>query len=182
MKYLLAVLNVIAFSGLLLSAGLHFTAWAALAGGASIDDAPIHALAPWVMRLGAVGLPALALGALAAYHAGSRDVLRIVLARCPRWMRIARVALLLYGFGLFVVLGIVWHHEAAPSVAHAVLFGSSLGLAYFGTCAAALYSMLRAPQMLSPRRCSKGHAVKGGDEICPDCGERLEPHADHIPH
>ncbi len=175
MKYLFGLLTAVALAGLLLSLAMHLAGWAGLAGIALMSDATLHALAPWVMRLGVIGLPALAFGALAAYHESSRDVMRIVLAPCPRWLRLARVVLLLYGFGLFVLLGIVWHHEAAPSLIHATLFGSSLGLAYYGTCVAVLFSMLRAPQMLSPRRCSKGHAVKGGDEVCPDCGEPLKP-------
>ncbi len=175
MKYLLGLLTAVALSGLLLSLVMHIAGWAGLAGIPLLSESTLHVMAPWVMRLGIVGVPALAFAALAAYHEGSRDVMRIVLGPCPRWLRIARVALLLYGFGLFVVLGIVWHHEAAPNVTHAALFGSSLGLAYFGTCVAALFSMLRAPQMLAARRCSKGHAVRGDDEICPDCGEHLEP-------
>jgi len=175
MKYLFALLNLVALLGLLLCLALHAAGWVALAGGTLMDDDTLHALAPWVMRLGAVGLPALAFAALAAYHEGSRDVIRVVMAPSPRWLRLARVALLLYGFGLFVLLGIVWHHEAAPNLTHATLFGSSLGLAYYGTCVAVLYSIMRAPQMLQPRRCSKGHAVKGDDEICPDCGEHLAP-------
>ncbi|MBV8636434.1 MAG: hypothetical protein JO002_18225 [Burkholderiaceae bacterium] len=175
MKNLLGTLTVVAVFGLLLSLVLHICGWFALAGMSLLSGDILHALAPWVMRLGIVGLPALALAALAAYHAGSRDVLRVVLAPAPRWLRVARVALLLYGFGFFVVLGIVWHHESAPNLAHATLFGSSLGLAFYGTCVAVLFSMLRAPQMLAPQRCPKGHAVPGGEEICPDCGERVEP-------
>lgn len=175
MKYLLGSLTVVALAGLLLSLVLHVAGWAGLGGVALLDDETLRALAPWVMRLGLVGVPALALGALAAFHDGSRDVVRVVLRQSPRWLRVARIALLLYGFGFFVLLGIAWHHEAAPNPAHAVLFGSSLGLAYYGTCVAVLLSMWRAPQMLSPRRCSKGHAVKGDDDICPDCGEHLDP-------
>ncbi len=177
MKYLLGLLNGVALSGLLLSLAMHIAGWVGLTGAVLMSDETLHTLAPWVMRLGVVGLPALAFGALAAYHKSSRDVMRVVLAPCPQWMRVARVALLLYGFGFFVLLGIVWNHEAVPNVVHATLFGSSLGLAYYGTCVAVLFSMLRAPEMLSPRRCSKGHAVKGDDETCPDCGEHLEPRA-----
>jgi hypothetical protein len=175
MKYLLGSLTAIAVAGLLLSLALHAAGWAGLAGVALMPDDLVHALAPWVMRLGLVGVPALAFGALAAFHEGSRDVMRVVMAPAPRWLRAARIALLLYGFGFFVLLGIAWRHEAAANAAHAVLFGSSLGLAYYGTCVAVLLSMWRAPEMLSPRRCSKGHAVKGSDETCPDCGEHLRP-------
>ncbi|HEX8956222.1 MAG TPA: hypothetical protein VF798_08110, partial [Burkholderiaceae bacterium] len=136
MKFLLGGLNAVALAGLLLSLVLHIAGWAGLAGVGLIDEDVLRALAPWVMRLGMVGLPALALAALAAWHEGSRDVMRIVLAACPRWMRLARVALLLYGFGFFVLFGIAWRKEAAPNLTHATLFGSSLGLAFFGTCVA----------------------------------------------
>ncbi len=175
MKSLLGGLNAVALAGLLLSLVLHIAGWAGLAGGSLIGEDALRLLAPWVMRLGVVGIPALALGAMAAYHEGSRDLMRVVMAPSPRWLRLARVALLLYGFGFFVLFGIAWHEEAAPNLVHATLFGSSLGLAYYGTCVAVLSSMWLAPQMLSPRRCPKGHAVPGGEEVCPDCGERVEP-------
>lgn len=175
MKYLLGGLNAVALLGLLLSLVLHIAGWVGLAGGSLIDEDSLRLLAPWVMRLGVVGIPALALGALAAFHAGSRNVMQVVLAPAPRWVRLARVALLLYGFGFFVLFGIVWHEEAAPNLTHATLFGSSLGLAFYGTCIAVLFSMWRTPQMLAPRRCPKGHAVPGGEEVCPDCGERVAP-------
>jgi hypothetical protein len=99
--------------------------------------------------------------------AKQKDIWKIALRGCPKWMRIAA----------FIIFGYAW----AGALANALLFRtdpllsgargtSGVMLAFYGVAACVLYSFTRSAAVDEGRRCLNGHKVGPLAKYCEECG------------
>ncbi|MFP3940229.1 MAG: hypothetical protein ACLF0P_07975 [Thermoanaerobaculia bacterium] len=99
-----------------------------------------------------------------------RELKRLLLGGCPRWMRWLTMSLSLGGFGLALWLSYGAYHagEDGPSL----VVGGAAALFLFPAVFAQSYSYLAWLPALD-RTCSNGHELPLDAAYCPSCGETV---------
>jgi len=118
-----------------------------------------------------VWFPAVIVASRMTRFENRKDIWKITLSGCPKWMRAILWTICGLGaanFLYFVVLS-GNKYEHGPSIQFA---GGHL-LIFYGTAFCVMYSALHAQKLLSTRHCPNGHVASPGDAYCPQCGESI---------
>jgi len=170
----LAPLMLLAALGFLLSVGAHVASiiGVTLPGGQWI----------WFLHVGifVVWFPTVLIANRVGGGERGKDLWKIVLSGCPRWMRLAGYVLFAYVILNFVYfMSVSSGHRNSGGAATAVEIRGFSGhwMIFYGAAFMTLYSVLKRPQLLGKRTCSNGHLVSASNKFCPTCGEALRDEA-----
>ena len=177
MKLVLSFFLLLAACGLCLSIIVH---------GLAVAGTPIPGgKLVWALHGGVfvVWLPAVLVAMRAAPGVDRKDLWKLTLAGCPRWMQVALRVLFGYAvvnFVLFIAAAPRGVQRPGDDPPPAVVRGfSGHWMVFYGAAFAILYSRLRAPHLFREHRCPQGHVVPPLARFCPACGCAVSPeHAD----
>ena len=106
-----------------------------------------------------------------------RDLWKVALSGCPRWLRLAVPIIFGYGFLnflLFMASTVGSPKTATGDAAPGVVRGfSGHWLIFYSAAFAVIYSARNWPALLLDRRCSSHHVVSPTAQYCESCGERM---------
>ena len=168
MRTALVPFMLLAALGFLLSVAAHV---------ASIAGVPLPAgQSIWLLHTGVfvVWLPTILISNKVMQGERRKDMWKIMLSGCPRWMR-----LLGYSVAAYVVVNFIYFMATSSGKAHytgspppSVIRGfSGHWMLFYGMAFMTLYSVKAKPGLLGRVVCSNGHAIASTDQFCRVCGE-----------
>lgn len=107
-----------------------------------------------------------------------RDVWKVALSGCPRWLRVSIPAVFIYALINFVIFAATnvsskgKRNDTDPSVVRGF---SGHWLVFYSAAFAVMYSIRNRPSLLQERRCPTGHVVSATAQYCGACGQHLGP-------
>lgn len=101
------------------------------------------------------------------------DVMKVVLAACPVWMKWTFYGLIAYVISHYL-LSVLNHPGVRPRTGDASPFSLRLTsghwMIFYAATVCLLYSALNAPHLLRRRECPVGHKAAVGAQSCEECG------------